>query len=155
METIADACGVSAWEARQWQAASRYRLVRVSTEPADGPLESGLRAKGLRVLIVPDETVVRSRNPIPLESIDQFADPPQYTLREDPEAPASRRTLSEQDLALIVTASIKRERVQELLDRLYPAPAVPLDHVDPYTLLVVWLTRTSVHCAEMMVATRS
>ncbi len=95
VETIADACGVSVWEARQWQAASRYRLVRVSTEPADGPLESGLRTKGLRVLIVPDETMVRSRNPIPLESIDPLADPLQCTVREDPEAPPTRRIPSD------------------------------------------------------------
>src|SRR6187399_2076554 len=70
IEVVADACAVSAWDARQWRAASRYRLVRVSAEPADGPLESGLRAKGLRVLIVPDAAVARSRNPIPIESID-------------------------------------------------------------------------------------
>ena len=66
VEVIAEACGVSGWEARQWRAASRYRLVRVSTEPADGSLESGLRAKGPRVLILPDETVARSPNPIRL-----------------------------------------------------------------------------------------
>lgn len=121
VEVIAEACGVSGWEARQWQAASRYRLVRVSTEPADGPLESGLRARGLRVLIVPDEIVARSRNPIPLESIDPFADPAQCTIREDPEAPPQRRALREQDLALIVSASIKRERVKEAASRRAPA----------------------------------
>ncbi len=121
VETIADACGISAWEARQWQAASRYRLIRVSNEPADGPLESGLKAKGLRVLIVPDETVVRSRNPIPLESIDPFADPAQCTVREDPEAPPLRKALREHDLALIVSASIKRERVMDQTSRRTPA----------------------------------
>src|SRR5262245_50962920 len=41
-EIIAEACSVSVWEARQWRAASRYRLLKVSTEPANGPLESGL-----------------------------------------------------------------------------------------------------------------
>ena len=30
----------------------------------------------------------------------------------------------------------KADRIGEILDELYPAPAVPLDHVDPYTLLV-------------------
>ena len=120
VEAIAEACGVSPWEARQWQAASRYRLVKVSTEPADGPLESGLRAKGLRVLIVPDETVVRSRNPIPLESIDPLADPAQCTVREDPEAAPLRRALREQDLALIVSAPIKRERVKDETARRTP-----------------------------------
>ncbi len=120
VEAIAEACGVSAWEARQWQAASRYRLVRVSTEPADGPLESGLRARGLRVLIVPGETVMRSRTPIPLESIDPFSVPAQCTVREDAEAPPARKVLREQDLALIVSASIKRERVKDQTSRRPP-----------------------------------
>ena len=120
VEMIAEACGVSSWEARQWQTASRYRLIKVSAEPADGPLESGLRAKGLRVLIVPDEAVARSRDPIPIESIDPLAEPPQCTVREDPEAPPSRRTLREPDLALIVTASIRRERVKDETSRRTP-----------------------------------
>ena len=30
----------------------------------------------------------------------------------------------------------KAARIGEILDDLYPAPAIPLDHVDPYTLLV-------------------
>ncbi|MEM9516125.1 MAG: endonuclease III [Actinomycetota bacterium] len=30
----------------------------------------------------------------------------------------------------------KANRIGEILDELYPAPPVPLDHVDPYTLLV-------------------
>jgi hypothetical protein len=117
VEAIAEACGVSAWEARQWQAASRYRLVRVSTEPADGPLESGLRARGLRVLIVPGETVMRSRTPIPLESIDPVAVPAQCTVREDAEAPPARKALREEDLTLIVSAAIKRERVKDQTSR--------------------------------------
>lgn len=32
--------------------------------------------------------------------------------------------------------SEKAERIGEILDELYPAPPVPLDHVDPYTLTV-------------------
>ena len=30
----------------------------------------------------------------------------------------------------------KAERIGEILDELYPDPPVPLDHTDPYTLLV-------------------
>ena len=30
----------------------------------------------------------------------------------------------------------KADRIGEILDELYPEPPVPLDHVDPYTLLV-------------------
>jgi hypothetical protein len=117
VEILAEACSVSAWEARQWQTASRYRLVRVSSEPENGPLESGLKDKGLNLLVVPEETVARSRNPILLESIDISATPIQCTFREDAEGPSSRRELSEPDVALIVSASIKRERVRDQISR--------------------------------------
>ncbi|MBW2686800.1 MAG: endonuclease III, partial [Deltaproteobacteria bacterium] len=30
----------------------------------------------------------------------------------------------------------KADRIGEILDRLYPEPPIPLDHQDPYTLLV-------------------
>ena len=30
----------------------------------------------------------------------------------------------------------KADRVGEILDELYPEPPIPLDHVDPFTLLV-------------------
>ena len=30
----------------------------------------------------------------------------------------------------------KADRIGEILDELYPQPPIPLDHVDPYTLLV-------------------
>lgn len=113
VELIAEACSVSVWEARQWQAASRYRLLRISTEPPDGPLESGLREKGLTPLVIPDETIARARSPIPLESIDTIASPARCTLREDPEAAPSRRDLREEDLILIVSASIRRQRVKD------------------------------------------
>jgi hypothetical protein len=113
VELMAEACAVSVWEARQWQAGSRYRLFRISTEPADGPLESGLKGKGLTPLVVPDETIARARNPIPLESIDAISSPAQCTLREDPEAAPSRRELREENLILIVSASIKRQRMKE------------------------------------------
>jgi len=120
VEAIANACGISLWEARQWQTASRYRLVKVSTEPVDGPLETGLRAKGLRVLVVPEETVARSRNPIPVESIDPSLSPAPCTIREDPEAPPARTALQEPDLALILSATIRRERVQDQTVRRAP-----------------------------------
>jgi hypothetical protein len=113
VEVIAEACAVSVWEARQWQASSRYRLLKVSAEPADGPLESGLRERGLRFLVVPDDTVARSRNPVLLESIDPSAGLAACTIRDDPEAPPLRRDLKDQDLALIVSASIKRQRVKD------------------------------------------
>ncbi len=113
VERLALGCAISVWEARQWQAASRYRLVKISTEPADGPFESGLRENGLVPLVVAEETISRSRNPVLLESIQPEAAPLQCTLREDREAPPSRRDLRESDLTLIVSASIRRERVKD------------------------------------------
>lgn len=111
-EVLAEACSVSVWEARQWQAASRYRLLRVSNEPSEDPLESGLKARGLKPLIVPEEKVLRARNPILLESIDALASPMQCSSRDDPESPPKRRELKELDLSLIVSAPIKREKVK-------------------------------------------
>jgi endonuclease III len=37
---------------------------------------------------------------------------------------------------LAVKRAEKAARIGEILDELYPEPAIPLDHVDPYTLLV-------------------
>jgi hypothetical protein len=121
LQTIAEACGVSAWDARQWQAASRYRLVKIGTEPADGPLEAGLRAKGLRVFGVPEETILRSRNPIPVESIDPSVSPAACTVREDPEAAPARKVLLEPDLALILSATIRREKVRDQTTKRAPS----------------------------------
>lgn len=35
-----------------------------------------------------------------------------------------------------MTRGEKADRIGEILDRLYPEPPIPLDHVDPFTLLV-------------------
>ncbi len=112
-ETLARACSISVWEARQWRAASRYRLLKVSAELPDGAQESGFKEIGLTFLALPEHTVAPARNPIVLESVDLSAAPLQCTLRHHAEAPATRRELIEPDVALIVSASIKRERVKD------------------------------------------
>src|SRR5688572_62097 len=43
----------------------------------------------------------------------------------------------------------KAARIQQVLDRLYPRPAVPLDHEDPYTLLISVLL--SAQCTDKKV----
>jgi len=43
----------------------------------------------------------------------------------------------------------KAQRIQKLLDELYPHPAVPLDHTDPYTLLLAVLL--SAQCTDVRV----
>jgi hypothetical protein len=122
-ETLAQACSISAWEARQWQAASRYRLLKVGAESPDGTLEAGLKESGLTFFSVPEQTVAPGRNPVVLESIDLSATPLQCTLRHDAEAPPKRRALPEQDVTLVISAFIKRERVRDLASLRAPADA--------------------------------
>jgi endonuclease-3 len=43
----------------------------------------------------------------------------------------------------------KAKKIQATLDRIYPHPAVPLDHTDPYTLLVA--TLLSAQCTDVRV----
>lgn len=109
-EIVASACSVSIWEARQWQAASRYRLVKISQEAGEDRLESNLRGMGLDALVVSGEMVARARNPIPIESIDVSVQPTICGLRENPEALPSRQELNEGAITLIVSGPIKRER---------------------------------------------
>lgn len=45
--------------------------------------------------------------------------------------------------------SEKAQRIQAVLDELYPAPPIPLDHTDPYTLLVAVLL--SAQCTDKKV----
>lgn len=110
---IATACGISAWEARQWQIAARYRLVRISSEAADGPLESSLRAAGMAVSVIDESTVRRAREPIPIESIDVSCIPAMCTLRSDTDAPAVRRGLPEREIAILISGFIQREKLKE------------------------------------------
>lgn len=109
-DIIASACSVSIWEARQWQANSRYRLLKISQEAGEDRLESNLRGMGLEALVVSGETVARARNPIPIESIDVNAQPTTCLVRENPEALPSRREMRERAIALIVSGPIKREK---------------------------------------------
>jgi len=48
-----------------------------------------------------------------------------------------------------MTRTAKAARIQEILDALYPAPPIPLDHRDPYTLLVAVLL--SAQCTDARV----
>lgn len=116
-EVLAEACGMSIWDARQWQAASRYRLLRVTLEAQVGEPLSAIRAKGLNPLVLHGDAVARARSPIPVESLDVTAFPFQCTLREDPEGAVSRKALPESEIALVISAPIKRERQKEQRSR--------------------------------------
>lgn len=48
-----------------------------------------------------------------------------------------------------MTKRAKAQRIQAILDELYPAPPVPLDHSDPFTLLVAVLL--SAQCTDVRV----
>ncbi len=117
-EVLADACSISLWEARQWRAASRYRLLKITSEPLPGVLETRLQAQGLNAQSLSEDLVARARKPISLDSIDLRANPLQCSLRDDPELPLATRALEEQDLILVVSASIKQEKVNENTTRL-------------------------------------
>ena len=119
--TLADACSISVWEARQWQAAARYRLLRISDEPQDGLLESELRKKGVPPLVIPEDVVARARRPMTVETLDLAATPLRGHLVEDPDAAVVPRDLLEHEIFLIVSAPIKREKVREAVtSRLRP-----------------------------------
>lgn len=116
-EILAEACGMSVWDARQWQAASRYRLLKVVLEAQVSEPVSALRAKGLHPFVVHGDVVARARSPIPVESLDVTALPLQCTLREDPDGAVLRKALPEPEIALIISAPIKRERQKEQRSR--------------------------------------
>lgn len=111
-ESIARACGVSAWEARQWQAASSYRLVRIADEPPDGPTETAFEENGLAFFAISEEAIGRSRRPVLIEAIRADA-AIHASIRDDEERPSVRKTFGVEDLSLIVSGPIRRERVKE------------------------------------------
>ena len=111
-ETIARACNVSAWEAHQWQAASRYRLVRITDEPSPGPTETALKESGLAFFTISEEAVARSRRPVPVEAIRSDA-AIHATFHEDDERPSVRRVFGAQEISLIVSGPIRREKQRE------------------------------------------
>ena len=62
--------------------------------------------------------------------------PSQRDLREHSLEIASQMTQRTSALASMMTRADKARRIQQILDRLYPDPSIPLVHRDPFTLLV-------------------
>jgi len=58
-------------------------------------------------------------------------------------------TLRCEGVSQIMETTDKAERIQHILDDLFPAPPIPLDHCDPYTLLVSVLL--SAQCTDVRV----
>jgi len=110
---LAPAAAISVWEARQWRAASRYRLLKIASDPSETALEAGLRDHGLRFFAISEGAVAAARRPILLEKVDLSVRPIQCTQRPDAEAAPLREGLLESEVALILSASIKRERTTD------------------------------------------
>lgn len=102
---IADALTISAWEARQWLAGPRYRLIRVASAS-----EGFADPAGLRVHVLEEERIARARNPILVAAVDDDAPALVCQIRPDPEGPPVRREISVEAIRLIVSAPIRRER---------------------------------------------
>jgi hypothetical protein len=115
-EDLALGCSISEWETRQWQAASRYRLLRISDGSQDGHIESQLRERGVAPLVIPEDVVALARRPMTVETLDLSAPPLlRAHLAEEPDAAVVPRDLGEHDIVLMVSAIIKREKVREPL----------------------------------------
>lgn len=112
-QILAQAASVSPWEARQWQAASRYRLLRITSEAEGSSLEARLEEMGVPCFSIPERIVAPARSPIPIESVDRASSPLQCSLRHSEESAPAQAALLEDEVALVISASIKRERVRE------------------------------------------
>lgn len=116
--TLTDAFAISVWEARQWRAGPRYRLIRVSTE--DGANED---PPGLRIHVLEEGAVIRARNPLPVVAIDDSAEAVVCRTRPDPEGPLVSREIPSGAILLIVSAPIRRERTPDAVLLKRPASA--------------------------------
>ena len=110
-ESLAAAFGVSLWDARQWQATSFYRLIGVNADSDPGRSGAPLEIEGVRIHHVSERRVAARRRPVAVESID--AEALSFSLREDSAAPAVWQQLRRENLALIVTGPIQREKIRE------------------------------------------
>ncbi|MEO6401891.1 MAG: hypothetical protein ABIP62_07740 [Vicinamibacteria bacterium] len=114
--SLASACRASTWEARQWQAASRYRLLKVTRE-TDAPIESALREHRLPFFALSEEVVAAARSPLLLEAVDPTAAPLKVTFRTEADGPSMTRDIRNDDIAILLSAPIRREKVKEATSR--------------------------------------
>lgn len=106
--TLVTAFAISAWEARQWRAGPRYRLIRVAG--GDDAVED---PPGLLIHVLEDAAVQRARNPLPVAAIDDTRDAVICRTRPDPEGPLVAREIPPGAIRLIVSAPIRRERTPD------------------------------------------
>ncbi|MEO8360203.1 MAG: hypothetical protein ABI672_09255 [Vicinamibacteria bacterium] len=112
VESVAKACSASTWEARQWQAASRYRLLKVTTE-TDAPIESALRDRSLPFFALSEEVVAAARSPLLLEAVDSVSALLRVTFRAEADGRSQTRDIRNEDIAILLSAPIRREKVKE------------------------------------------
>jgi len=118
-ERLAETFGVSLWDARQWQASSFYRLMGVSADPDSSRSEEPSATETVRIHSISERRVAARRSPVAVEAID--AETLSFSLREEAEGPAVRKQLRLEDLVLIVTAPIQREKIREQASPKKPA----------------------------------
>lgn len=116
--TLSSAFSISRWEARQWGAGPRYRLVRVS---ADAEADPAFAAPDLTLHVLPGEAIQRARTPVRIHAVDDLAEPLVLSTRPDPEGPVVRRELIRGALSLIVYAPVRREKAPEVANARKPA----------------------------------
>lgn len=111
---------ISPWEARQWAAGPRYRLVRVhsSSSAEAGP---PLAAPGIILHALSGDAVQRARTPVCVQAIDDLGETVALSTRPDPEGPAVRRKIPPGALSLLVSAPIRREKAPEVANTRRPA----------------------------------
>lgn len=112
-ERIARACDVSAWDARQWRASSRYRLFRVTAEAPGGPTENGLTDNDVPFFSIGEDAVARSRTPMTVDTLVVGGDAVSCSFRENENQPPSRVVLGADTLLLMVSGVISRKRVRD------------------------------------------
>lgn len=116
VESVASACLASTWEARQWQSASRYRLLKVTSETA-APIESALREHRLPFFALSEEVVGAARNPLLLEAVDSTSALLKVTFRAEAGGQSQTREIRNEDIAILLSAPIRREKVKEATSR--------------------------------------
>lgn len=120
---LAEAFALSIWEARQWLAGPRYRLIRIAAgNDADASVESArLVDRGLRIITLDGAAVARARQPLRVETVDDASDSLLCGVREDPDGRLDHRVLAHDRVRLIVSGPLRRERVTEAASIKKPA----------------------------------
>jgi hypothetical protein len=107
---IADAFALSAWEARQWLAKGSHRLVRVAPAEAARAEEKALRAAGLEAWVLTEDDMRSALEPWLVDEIDLTDATPALSGRPARGGETARRLIREEDVLIVVSGPIQRQR---------------------------------------------